>query len=88
MLLTLHLSKIQSGLYQANVVDGTVEVDVFESADISEAIRGAAATSYGADGFHVWYHHVCAGTCSLEEMGSQSEQLAARLVERCAAFRD
>ena len=37
--------QIQSSLYQANVVDGAVEVHVFEFADISEAIRGTAANS-------------------------------------------
>jgi hypothetical protein len=35
-----------------------------------------------------WYHHVCAGTHSLEEMGSQSVEQAARLVERRAVFGD
>ena len=34
----------------------------------------------------MWYHHACAGTSSLVEMGSQSERLAARLVELCAFF--
>ena len=69
MLLSLHIAKVEPGLYRTRVMHGREEVGEYESINVSSAIREAAHHRIpDLSGYHVWYEHVCAGTCATSNM--------------------
>ena len=88
MLLTLHIIKIESGDYRANVMEGTQHLGNYEATSIRECILLAAENPLpDLAGFHLWYETVCAGTVTAGEMRADAENLASKLTALHAKFR-
>lgn len=89
MLLTLHISKIETGNYRVLVLDGREEVDQWEAPNIATAIRDCGQDGTpGLLGFHIWYGNVCVGTTAMSCMRSDSEVIAQRLLDLYPLFFD
>lgn len=88
MLLSLHMIKIEPGHYRAHVMDGREELGTFDTISISAAIREAGNQALpDLSGYHVWYEHVCAGTCTPSNMRIDPEGLAQRLMALHGQFK-
>ena len=88
MIPELHISKVQSSLYEARLLDGNEEI--FESTmheSIGAAIKDVSADFPDelSDFLDVRYVDVSIGTQSLVKMRAEPQVLAARLVELAAA---
>jgi len=88
MIPELHISKVQSSLYEARLLDGNEEI--FESTmheSIGAAIKDVADDFPDelSDFLDVRYVDVSIGTQSLVKMRAEPQVLAARLVELAAA---
>lgn len=90
-MLSLHIVKVEPGHYRAHVMDGREELGTFDSMSISAAIREAGERAdpalSGLSGYHVWYEHVCAGTCTPSNMRIDPEGLAQRLMALHGQFK-
>ncbi len=80
MIPTLHIHKLEQGLYRAelaNTPEGEVE---FDGPSISHIIRTTAAGAPPASAFHVWYEHVSIGTIPTAAMRHDAETMVQRLM--------
>jgi hypothetical protein len=88
MLLSLHIIKIEPGHYRAHVMDGREELGTIDTVSIGAAVREAGGHALpDLSGYHVWYEHVCAGTCTPSNMRIDPEGLAQRLMALHGQFK-
>ncbi|WP_239384127.1 hypothetical protein [Delftia tsuruhatensis] len=87
MILTLQICKEEPGLHTVRVLDGQCEIEVFQTATISEAIRDCGVAAFpDLDGFHIWCGHISIGTAPLYTMRHDAETLTQRLVSLHSQF--
>jgi len=88
MLLSLHIVKLGPSHYRAHVMDGREEGGEIETMSIGAAIRQAGDIPLpGLSGYHVWYEHVCAGTCTPSNMRIDPDGLDQRLMALHGQFK-
>lgn len=80
MILSLHIDKLEPGLYHARITDGVSTLAESETHSISDAIREAAMGFPKAMAFHIWYEHVSIGTTLPLAMRHDAGTLAQRLM--------
>jgi glycine/D-amino acid oxidase-like deaminating enzyme len=69
ILLSLHIVNFEPCHYRAHVMDGREELGTFDTMSISAAVREAAGHALpDLSGYHVWYEHVCARSCTPSNM--------------------
>lgn len=88
MILTLDISKIESGLYEARLSEGGTEVTTPSAYDTITAALRAVALDIPSDFAHfveVHYSGVSSGTIGTARLAAEAEAVAARLVELAAA---
>ncbi|MES2611499.1 MAG: hypothetical protein V4679_14730, partial [Pseudomonadota bacterium] len=69
-------------------MEGREELGTFDTISIGAAIREAAGHALpDLSGYHVWYEHVCAGTCTPSNMRIDPEGLAQRLMALHGQFK-
>lgn len=88
MIPTLHIQKLEPGLYCAELTDTPEGRGEFEVGNIAEAIRASAAGAGNqASAFHIWYEHVSIGTNPTAAMRHDAETMAQRLMVLHGQFR-
>lgn len=88
MILTLDITKIESGLYEARLSEGGTEVTAPSAYDTITAALRAVAQDIPDDFAHfveVHYSGVSSGTIGTTRLAVEAEAVAARLVELVAA---
>ena len=81
MLLSLHIVKIDVGIYRSRVLYGHEELCNFDAFSIGAAIRAAARQAQSEScGYTIWYEHVSVGSCLCASMRLDYERLEHRLM--------
>lgn len=88
MIPTLHIEKLEPGLYRAELTDTPEGSGQFEVGNIAEAIRtSAAGAGNRVSAFHIWFEHVSIGTTPAVAMRHDAETIARRLMLLHGQFR-
>lgn len=85
--LTLNIAREHSCTYTARVLAGQVEVTSFQTTSVADAICETATEGFGVVAFHVWYGGICVGTTLADDIRTDPEGIAQRLMALHGQFK-